>query len=64
MSWYETLIEKAQELERIADWASAVNCGTVRDYCRKAAHEIRELASNVMLPPDMLPDNPLASQLP
>ena len=41
-SWINTLTEKVNELELIASWASIVEYGKVRDYCRKAKYELVE----------------------
>lgn len=40
MSWNDTLQEKINELEFIAQWASIVNLGRVRDSCRTAIAEL------------------------
>jgi hypothetical protein len=40
MSWNQTLQDYSIQLNSIAEWASIVNLGTVRDYCRLAKHEI------------------------
>lgn len=40
MSWNDTLQEKISELRLIADWASMVGYGRVRDSCRTAISEL------------------------
>jgi hypothetical protein len=40
--WSRVLEEKALDLDRLANWASAVGHGKVRDLCRAAAYELRE----------------------
>jgi hypothetical protein len=39
--WVGTLRVKMHELELIASWASQVQLGTVRDYCRKAIADLK-----------------------
>lgn len=41
MNWISTLKERQRELESIAQWASGVSMGEVRDHCRKAIAAIQ-----------------------
>lgn len=40
MNWNDTLQEKINELRLIADWASMVGYGLVRDSCRTSIAEL------------------------
>jgi len=43
MLWAEAPeLERARDLERIADWAAIIGYGRVRDLCREAADALRE----------------------
>lgn len=42
MSWNETLQDYSTRLNSIAEWASIVNLGNVRDYCRLAKSELEK----------------------
>ncbi len=45
--WIRILEQKQTELELIASWASQVNLGKVRDYCREAKFELVEEISRL-----------------
>lgn len=41
--WVVTLQEKISELELIASWASQVQIGRARDYCRLASSTLKDV---------------------
>ena len=48
MAWSETVSEKMRELHLIGEWASFVDLGRVRDYCRSAEYELKQELTRAM----------------